>query len=258
MTLLTVGVGSSGYFLFRLRSETWLPGPGEILSARPEEAIYGAVWLLSVSITVWVAFTTVLSVSAYATRFPMAIRAVEWITLPPIRHLARRMAALLLAAGSLSMAPVARATELPPVPLLVGVDQPAGPPTQQTEVDYEPPTGVVTPVPLRVGENTSDRRAGSVPYEIPTGVAEPLPPRAGEDTSDRRAGSVSYIVRPGDNMWSITAAYLTRQPSKPPSVARITELWREVIDLNRDRIRSGNPDLIFPGEQLLLPPAGDI
>ena len=281
VTLLTVGVGGSSYFLFRLRSETWLPGPGEILSARPEEAIYGAVWLLSVSATLWVAFTTVVSVSAYATRLPMAIRAVEWITLPPIRRLARRSAALLLAAASLSTAPVAGATELPPIPLTVGIDQPVGSTSPAIEVADETPSGIATPVPLRAAEDTSDHpketdshktptdtavpvplrvdqdtvdhSKGTDSRETPTRTAVPVPLQTGQDTVDRPAGTVSYTVRPGDDMWSITVAYLTRQQNGPPSVVRIIEVWQEVVDLNRNRISSGNPDLIFPGEKLLLP-----
>lgn len=253
LVFLTGGVGASGYFLFRLRSVSWLPEPGEILSAPPEEAIYGAVWLLSVAVTVWVAFSTILSVFAYATRLPTAIRAVEWMTVPPIRRLARRSAALLMAIGSLSMAPVSGATELPPVPFLVTADQQVGSDTQPTEFAYETPKSIATPAPHRVREDTSDRPAQRINYETPTGIATPAPHRAGQGTSDRPAASVCYIVRPGDDMWSITDVYLTRQEDKPPSVARITEVWREVIDLNRNRIRSGNPDLIFPGEKLLLP-----
>ena len=39
----------------------------------------------------------------------------------------------------------------------------------------------------------------------------------------------------------------------PALAAGADELWVEVVDANRSSIRSGDPDLIFPGEQVTLP-----
>jgi nucleoid-associated protein YgaU len=36
----------------------------------------------------------------------------------------------------------------------------------------------------------------------------------------------------------------------------VEPLWRTVIDANRQRLRSGDPDLIYPGETILIPDAG--
>jgi hypothetical protein len=41
-----------------------------------------------------------------------------------------------------------------------------------------------------------------------------------------------------------------------PTAAEITPVWVEVIAANRDRLRSGDPDLIFPGEIVVLPATG--
>lgn len=112
--------------LLRIRNEEWLPAPGELLGAPPEEAIYGFVWLVSAAVTVWLAGTAVLSVVAYAVRIPAAIRAVEWITVRAVRRLARRTVALTLAMGSLSTSLPAGAAQLPPLPVVVTSEQAGG------------------------------------------------------------------------------------------------------------------------------------
>ena len=253
--LLGGGLGSAGHFLLQLRGESWLPGPGEILNARPDEAIYGAVWLLAVAATAWVTLTAVLSVFAYTSRLPAAIRAVEWMTLPPIRRLARRFAALLLAVGNLAMAPaVVGATELPPVPVVVTDEQSVGSTVQPPGGAYhDPSTDFAVPVPLRADDDAVHLTIAPARHRPPVAVGIPVPLVAGENNTDDLSGTVSYTVQPGDSMWSVTVAYLSHLHGEQPAAAAITRVWREVIDLNRDRIRSGNPDVIFPGEELLLP-----
>ncbi len=281
--LLGGGLGGAGHFLLQLRGESWLPGPGEILNARPDEAIYGAVWLLAVAATAWVTLTAVLSVFAYTSRLPAAIRAVEWMTLPPIRRLARRFAALLLAVGNLAMAPAAvGATELPPVPVVVTDEQSVGltvhppggayhdpstdfavpiPLRSDTDVTDGPTaldhhgaaTPVLIPVPLRADDDAVHLTIAPARHRPPVAVGIPVPLVAGENNTDDSSGTVSYTVQPGDSMWSVTVAYLSHLHGEQPAAAAVTRVWRDVIDLNRDRIGSGNPDVIFPGEELLLP-----
>ncbi len=77
--------------------------------------------------------------------------------------------------------------------------------------------------------------------EAPTGVRVPAPPVPAAPTAD------TVIVEPGDHFWKISARRLaeTTEPVGP--------YWRRVVDHNRDMIRSGDPDLIFPGEVVELP-----
>lgn len=54
----------------------------------------------------------------------------------------------------------------------------------------------------------------------------------------------TYTIVPGDTLWDISArAY--GDPLK----------WRLIWEANQTRLRSANPDLIFPGEQIILIPA---
>ena len=68
-------------------------------------------------------------------------------------------------------------------------------------------------------------------------------------TFAERFFSPQVIVEPGDHLWKISARYLAEVDSESP----IAPYWREVIDENLPTLRSGNPDLIYPGETVRLP-----
>lgn len=68
---------------------------------------------------------------------------------------------------------------------------------------------------------------------------------------ERSVGAVTVVE--GDHLWKIASDHLEHRfgaSSKPETVARY---WRAVIELNRDGLRSGDPDLIYPGEVIRLP-----
>jgi len=69
-------------------------------------------------------------------------------------------------------------------------------------------------------------------------------------------GSESVVVEKGDHLWSISAKHLENRLARHPSDAEIAPYWRQVVEANRDRLRSGDPDLIYPGEDVLLPEVG--
>lgn len=61
----------------------------------------------------------------------------------------------------------------------------------------------------------------------------------------------------GDNLWVISRDHLaqvTERPASELSDHEIAAYWLRVIAANRGSLRSGNPDLIFPGEVIQLPP----
>jgi len=60
----------------------------------------------------------------------------------------------------------------------------------------------------------------------------------------------SVIVNPGDSLWSIVQERL--HPEAPPQ--QIALEVNRLYELNQDRI-GGNPNLIFPGQEFLVPPA---
>jgi nucleoid-associated protein YgaU len=59
----------------------------------------------------------------------------------------------------------------------------------------------------------------------------------------------------GDSLWRIAARHLaTSRPEAPLSDREIARYWVQVVGLNRASLTSKNPDVIFPGEVIVLPP----
>ena len=69
----------------------------------------------------------------------------------------------------------------------------------------------------------------------------------GRQATPERGASV-HIVQPGESLWSIAEALLPPGASAMSVAAEVAQLW----ELNRDRIPSGDPDLIAVGQRLLL------
>jgi hypothetical protein len=116
---------------------------------------------------------------------------------------------------------------------------------------------VVTPVAATAGEEGPAHPPGA---PVAAGVVPPGTAHAGfaPDAPCRCIAAESepagrrYLVQPGDNLWSIAAADLReRDPAAEP--AEIARYWRRVVAHNAASIRSGDPDLIFPGETIVLP-----
>jgi hypothetical protein len=60
--------------------------------------------------------------------------------------------------------------------------------------------------------------------------------------------SDAYRVRPGDSLWRIAERRLGSSASTTETAQEVTRLW----ELNRQRIGTGNPDLILPGQTLRM------
>jgi nucleoid-associated protein YgaU len=84
------------------------------------------------------------------------------------------------------------------------------------------------------------------PAETPTFV----PVSLGEGPAPER----SVVVEPGDHLWKISASHLEGILDRPAEPAEIDPYWRVVIETNRALLSSGDPDLIYPGEVIKLPP----
>ncbi len=77
----------------------------------------------------------------------------------------------------------------------------------------------------------------------------PAPLSAGPGTVPHPAGPVEVVVVRGDNMWKLAQ----RRIEEVSPHSAVSPYWRTVVEANRGSIRSGNPDLIYPGEILELP-----
>ena len=82
------------------------------------------------------------------------------------------------------------------------------------------------------------------PPEPPVRLPISLAPAASED---------SVVVIPGDHLWKISERRLGEVLRRVPSDVEVSPYWRDVISANRASLRSGDPDLIYPGERVELP-----
>lgn len=65
----------------------------------------------------------------------------------------------------------------------------------------------------------------------------------------------TWTVEPGDHFWSIAAAHLGDN-RRAPSADDVATYWHRLIEANRGRlVVATNPDLLYPGQLLVLPPA---
>lgn len=59
----------------------------------------------------------------------------------------------------------------------------------------------------------------------------------------------TVVVEKGDHLWKISARHLDERASN----GEIAPYWRRVVEVNTPQLRSGDPDLIYPGEVVQLP-----
>ena len=79
------------------------------------------------------------------------------------------------------------------------------------------------------------------------------PGRAGPEDD----GLATTVVERGDDLWSISEARLEVDLEREAADPEVAPYWRTVIDANQDRfIQPGNPNLIYPGQVLVLPSTG--
>jgi LysM repeat protein len=63
-----------------------------------------------------------------------------------------------------------------------------------------------------------------------------------------------YIVKSGDSFWSIAEVAMSAHLGRPASVSEIGTYWRRVMSANNERlVHAGVPDLIYPGQDFVLP-----
>lgn len=96
---------------------------------------------------------------------------------------------------------------------------------------------------------------GLVGLLIASGVAKAAP--AGEVKLPVTMGSTEaapeavdeVVVERGDHLWKISERHVEH---RSPGL-RVAPYWLKVIEVNTPSLRSGDPDLIYPGEVIRLP-----
>ena len=93
------------------------------------------------------------------------------------------------------------------------------------------------------------------PAATGTATMAPLDQTEPAPTSPAAATVAStYRVEKGDSCWQIAEDTLAQTWGRQPTDAEIDPYWRSLVETNRDRLVSGDPDLILPGQVFELPP----
>lgn len=92
--------------------------------------------------------------------------------------------------------------------------------------------------------------------EVGTEVPDISSTASSGDTTVSRNNDEIWTVESGDSFWTIAEETLSDVWGRSDlTEEEIADYWRVLIDANEDRlIDAGNPDLILPGQELVLPP----
>jgi hypothetical protein len=189
----------------------------------------------------WLLVTTLLYLAAAASRVPAAVRAVRWSTLPAARR-AIDAALAVSVVTSVVLAPTAAgAVRSGSDAISVSVvrdgrntGNAAGAIAQLPPDTTAPPRNVPSP---RVAQ------LPAVPVPTATVKLEPQP--------------VEVVVHAGDSLWELAASHLAVTSARARadvSDAEVAQYWGRVCGANETRLTSGDPNLVFPGERVVLPP----
>lgn len=190
-------------------------------------------------------------------------RLADALTLPIVRRLLQQTLGVALATTMIT------ATTGPSlaVPATSPAQAPAGSLPEVTLRGLPAPSGDEgLPLPWRIAE-ADGPRVPDAPPDAPTGTGVPGPsevPPVREEVADTRVPGVllhdidtdrtSHTVRSGESLWRIASQRLQVAFDRPPTDAEVVPYWRALIEANRDRLPDrDDPDLILPGQELLLP-----
>jgi nucleoid-associated protein YgaU len=96
------------------------------------------------------------------------------------------------------------------------------------------------------------------PSTTTTPTSTTAPPGSGREpprdaTSFPPSSSSEVVVGPGDHLWGIAERALSQRLGRAPTDAEIAPFWSQLVEANRDRLATGDPDLIFAGQVFRLP-----
>lgn len=244
--------------LHALAGQPWVLAAGDdvagwLARSTPADAVMGALRLAGLALAWWMLATTTLYLAASLARRPGLAAAVGGLTMGWARRLVDR--AVVVGVSAALVAPSAAWA------------QPAGPPMLDSPAELE---GLVDPADPGdfAGDSPGDSADPAEPDPPP--ADSPPPPQPGRDApaeggeapteggdapAESEAAAV-HTVQPGEHLWRIAAQRLASHrgvAADELATADVAVYWREVVAANADRVRSGDPDLVYPGEVVRLP-----
>lgn len=255
-TTRTLGASAAVIWLHHLGARPWarlprvssVPEALDVLASDPGDAVMAVLRLVGLGLGLWIAGVGALAGAAATLRsrslHPRTVR-------PPLARARRAAEALTVGTvtGGLltwsTVASTATGSARPPdvTPAAAAATAPGGPPA---------PPGVVPPAgsrPRTGGAADPGAAVPARPARSPGAVPGLRPPGPADPTR-------WHVVRRGESLWTIAAVRGGRDGTggrRPAARRSVARRWRRLIRLNRNRLRSGEPDRILPGERLRLP-----
>ncbi len=240
---------------------TWLrdtPPTDALAAALRLVALAGAAWLLATTLLYALSCVVTRSHRRSAVRSGLG-RVAAGITLPAVRRLVDgALACALVTTAAFGTRPaLAATTPATTVSTTTTTTTPA-------PVVLERP-GPTVPPTVRDGRADIASLPGPTPTTRPVAVAPapatpapvtPVTPVTPAPTTPPPASPITHVVAPGEHLWAIAAERVAAASGRTARELRADEIapyWRAVCDANRAGVRSGNVNLIYPGEVVVLP-----
>jgi len=180
---------------------------------------------IGLGLTVWLIITQLLYTVAVLTRTDWIIDVLRPVTLPIVKRIAAGAATI-----TISMSSVTAVAQIAPEP---------------------------TTIADQVAEGHLRQEATPTPILQPLAEHDVEEPRVALDAVGSYSAPLTWQVRPGDHLWSIAGEHLAIVLDRPPTRDEHRNYWVEVVEAARPIIRSGDPNLIYPGEEIPMPPTID-
>ena len=200
-----------------------------------EPALAAALRLAGLGAGYWLAGSAVLYFIGLAAGLPRAVRAIRWATIAPVRRLIDGVVtgALVASMGVPANAATALAPEYVPVPAGdTSADATLSGDDLGTVADGEEPANLAPRLPSNPAPALLEPPFSALPVI---------------------GSEIEVVVRSGDHLWGLAEQRLSEVHGGGVSDSEIALYWLRVIAANLPRIRSADPDLIYPGEVLVLP-----
>ncbi|MDH3248429.1 MAG: hypothetical protein OEQ47_05685 [Acidimicrobiia bacterium] len=237
--------------LHRLGSLDWLridftDLEGWARRTRIEDAFAAVLRYVALAGAYWLTVSSAVYLVARLSGITRLIEATAVLTLPAVRRVTDRLVVGTLAISTLAGPAIAVTSQLSDRPATTVVDPIA------TRLDAEDANADSSDQVVDLAALDEVALEKSV-TPIPTSEPEVAVPAPTGSITIRADAHLEVIVTEGDHLWSLAERRVSEVLGRPAADHEIAPYWREVIHSNPD-LRSGDPDLIYPGEVIVLPP----
>ncbi len=233
----------------------------------PLEVAMVVLRLLALALAWYLLGVTSVSVVARVLRAARLVQLADALSMGPVKVLVQQAVGVGLAAGVLAVA----VPGVPGATRTSAAHHPAASADAATVVaaavtDSVGPTSAALPA---AATPSADVGVSAVPVPAPAPApaherATSPPPRPAGSDQDGAAGVEQpdpreIRIAPGDHFWAIAEQDLAEHLGRPATDLEVVAHWEAILEANADRLEvPGNPDLLLPGQLVVLPPVSGV